>query len=143
VDRVSAEQRSLNMSRIRARDTGPELTVRRFLHRLGYRYRLHQASLPGRPDIVFPARRKVVFVHGCHQGCPRAFVPSSRKGFWLKKLRANVERDARAVGTLNGMGWASLLVWECETRQMLLLGEKITRFLGPSDAQRVAGHAEV
>lgn len=138
MDRLTPQQRSRNMSRIRARDTAPELAVRQFLHRVGYRYRLHAAALPGRPDLVFPARRKVIFVHGCfwhqHSGCPRAFRPASRQQFWQDKFRATRERDARVTADLAKHGWQAFVVWECETRQPAQIAARIGKFLGPVGA---------
>ncbi|MES2120493.1 MAG: DNA mismatch endonuclease Vsr [Pseudomonadota bacterium] len=133
-DHLSSSRRSENMRRIRSGDTTPEIHVRRMLHRLGYRYRCHRKDLPGRPDIVFSRRRKVIFVHGCfwhqHRGCLRATQPKSREDYWLPKLRRNIERDELAALQLREQGWDVLTVWECETK----LGELeplLTQFLGP------------
>ena len=116
MDRLTPNQRSENMRRIRGKDSAPERAVRRLLHKLGYRYRLHRRDLPGRPDIVFPTRRKVIFVHGCfwhrHPGCKFAYNPKSRLEFWSTKFRQNVERDNRATAMLMASGWAVLVVWE-------------------------------
>lgn len=107
------------MSGIRGRDTRPEITVRRYLHRAGFRYRLHARELPGSPDIVLPRYRAVVFVHGCfwhcHSGCRYAYRPKSRQEFWENKLAANVERDARDQSRLVEAGWRVFVVWECQT----------------------------
>ncbi|MGH6670755.1 MAG: very short patch repair endonuclease [Xanthobacteraceae bacterium] len=144
-DTLSPEARSERMSRIRGRDTGPELAVRRIVHRLGYRYRLHDKRLPGRPDLVFPSRRKVVFVHGCffHRHpdpqCRLARLPKSRLDFWLPKLTGNRERDLLNVAALVGDGWRVLIVWECELAHRAELTKRLTRFLGASgtvDAKR-------
>lgn len=120
-DIVTKQQRSLMMSGIRGRNTGPELRVRRALHRLGYRFRLHRKDLPGSPDVVLPKHKIAVFVHGCfwhfHQGCRFAKMPSSRKEFWEPKLLGNRERDAAAVAALREAGWRVLLVWECFLRE--------------------------
>jgi DNA mismatch endonuclease, patch repair protein len=141
MDRLTAQQRSSNMARIGARDTVPELAVRKLLHGLGYRYRLYVASLPGKPDLVFPGRRKVVFVHGCfwhqHSGCPRSFLPASRERFWSSKFRENIRRDLRIVAELAEQGWQALIIWECETRNPSCLAEKIVAFLGPSRSSGV------
>jgi DNA mismatch endonuclease Vsr len=106
------------MSAVRCRDTAPELAVRRLIHRLGYRYRLHKADLPGRPDLSFPARRKAIEVRGCfwhvHAGCPRASIPQTRRDWWVAKLQANVARDARNEAALRSMDWKVLTVWECQ-----------------------------
>lgn len=122
MDVVSAEQRSAMMSRIRGRDTKPELVVRRLAHALGYRFRLHRRDLPGAPDLVFPGRRKVVFVHGCfwhrHPGCRFAYEPKSNIDFWQRKFGSNVDRDARVLQELRDTGWHPLVVWECETSDL-------------------------
>jgi DNA mismatch endonuclease (patch repair protein) len=115
---VDRETRGRMMSRIRGRNTGPELTVRRFLHRQGIRYRLHVRDLAGTPDIVLPGRRAVVFVNGCfwhrHAECRYAYVPKSRSEFWSAKFAATTERDTFATGQLEATGWRVLTVWECE-----------------------------
>ena len=117
------------MSGIRGKDTKPELEVRRFLHRLGFRYRLHDKRLPGRPDIVLPKYRTVVFVHGCfwhqHPGCKYATKPDSNGGFWQSKLRGNTVRDELSMARLNELGWRSITVWECETGDLVTLPEEI------------------
>ena len=106
------------MSRIRSRDTGPELLVRSALHRAGYRFRLHSKDLPGRPDIVLPKYHTVVFVHGCfwhrHKGCRFAYTPKSRVAFWNNKFRGNIERDRRTSTALRKLGWRVVTVWECQ-----------------------------
>jgi DNA mismatch endonuclease (patch repair protein) len=121
------------MSRIGPKDTKPELTVRRLLHRLGYRYRLHRRDLPGTPDIVFVSRRKVIFVHGCfwhrHPGCKAASSPKTRTEFWERKFHDNVERDARKMAALRGLGWEPLVVWSCEIRDEKALEQKLVLFL--------------
>jgi len=114
------EQRSRNMAAIRGGDTKPEMRVRALLHALGYRFRLHRKDLPGKPDIVLPKYRTVIFVHGCfwhaHKGCKYARVPATRPDFWIAKLQANVERDQLAIEKLAAMGWRVLSVWECAIR---------------------------
>lgn len=114
------EQRSRIMRAVRSRDTSPELAVRRYLHAAGLRYRLHDRRLPGAPDLVFPSRRLVVFVHGCfwhqHPGCPAAARPRSRLEYWARKLDANVARDRRHYEELKAAGWDVEVIWECETR---------------------------
>ena len=120
VDRLTKEKRSWNMSRIRGKDTQPELAVRSLLHQMGYRFRLHRRDLPGTPDIVLPKYRTAVFVQGCywhrHEGCRYAYTPKSRVAFWQKKFRENVERDQKAVKALKEMGWRVVIIWECETK---------------------------
>ena len=121
------------MRRIRGRDTKPELSVRRLLHRLGYRYRLHAGDLPGRPDVVFRRRRKAIFIHGCfwhqHEGCKRATVPKTRTAYWCRKFEANRARDRASLQDLDRMGWTALVVWECETRAAHALSRRLTCFL--------------
>lgn len=106
------------MSRVRAKDTGPEMVVRRHLHKHGLRYVLHDKRLPGKPDLVFPSRRTVVFVHGCfwhaHAGCKRATLPSTRAEFWAEKIGGNVVRDQRAEASLVSLGWRVITLWQCE-----------------------------
>lgn len=119
MDVVSAQKRSSMMSKIRGRDTMPELLVRKAARRLGIRYRLNCRHLPGTPDLVIPKTRRVVFVHGCfwhsHAGCKFAYKPKSNEVFWTAKLQANVDRDTRVTIELEEKGWAVSVVWECET----------------------------
>lgn len=121
------------MALVRGKDTRPERTVRRLIFSLGYRYRLHDRRLPGRPDIVFGPRRKVVLVNGCfwhrHAGCEFARMPKSRSGFWSAKLNGNVRRDARNRRALNRDGWRVLTVWECEVADTERLARRVRRFL--------------
>jgi len=120
VDTITSERRSWNMSRIRGRDTGPELRLRSLLHRAGFRFRLHAKKLPGRPDIVLPKYRMAIFVHGCfwhrHSGCRNATTPSTRAEFWQEKFDTNVRRDARNRADLEAAGWTVMTVWECELK---------------------------
>lgn len=117
-DRLTKEHRSWNMSRIRGRDTGPERSLRSMLHRAGYRFRLHDKRLPGRPDIVLHKYKTAIFVHGCfwhrHAGCRNATTPSSRTDFWQKKFAETVERDIRKATELSESGWRVISVWECD-----------------------------
>jgi DNA mismatch endonuclease (patch repair protein) len=121
------------MSRVRGKHTKVEMAVRRLVYSLGHRYRLHSGNLPGRPDLVFRSRRAVIFIHGCfwhrHPQCKLARLPKSRLEFWVPKLESNRERDARNQRELTAMGWRSLVVWECETRETGRLARKIRRFL--------------
>jgi DNA mismatch endonuclease, patch repair protein len=139
MDVLTPEQRHRNMAAIRGRDTRPELIVRRLVHGLGFRYRLHSRALPGRPDLAFASRRKVIFVHGCFwhmHDCPFGLVaPSTNAEFWLKKRLANVERDQRVVRALAEEKWQTLVVWECELKDQRNLGRELLRFLG-----RPGGH---
>lgn len=118
VDRVSEEQRSWNMSRIRGTDTKPEVLLRSLLHGAGYRFRLHDTKLPGRPDIILKKYRAVIFVHGCywhrHLNCPNATTPSTRTKFWQTKFDDTVKRDKRKAAELTDHGWRVITVWECE-----------------------------
>ena len=110
--------RSALMSRVRQKNTGPELAVRRCLHALGYRFRLHRTDLPGTPDIVLPKYRKAIFVHGCfwhrHQGCKKTTTPKTRVDFWKEKFQANVQRDENNTRDLCRAGWEPFVIWECE-----------------------------
>lgn len=133
MDIVSPQRRSEMMSGIRGRDTKPEIAVRRLAHRLGYRFRLHRRDLPGTPDLVFPGRKKVIFVHGCfwhrHPGCRFAYQPKSNVGKWQAKFEANVARDARVREELARIGWDVLTIWECETADLDMLTNKLATFL--------------
>jgi DNA mismatch endonuclease, patch repair protein len=134
VDNRSAESRSALMSRIGAKDTAPELAVRRILHALGYRFRLHRRGLPGTPDIVFPSRRKVIFVNGCFwhaHGCRIGRPPKSRPEFWIPKLERNRSKDARNRRALRRAGWGVLTVWQCQARFQDRLVAQMISFLGP------------
>ncbi len=125
MDRISKEHRSWNMSRIKGKDTTPELRVRSTLHKLGYRFRLHRKDLPGKPDIVLPKYRTVIFVHGCywhrHPGCKYAYTPKSRVEFWTKKFQENVERDRINDEALKIAGWKIWIIWECQTTDEIQL----------------------
>lgn len=135
VDRVTVQQRSENMRRIKGKGMKPELAVRSLLHGWGYRFRLHAADLPGRPDIVFRSRQKVVFVHGCfwHQHrarkCPSMHVPKSRLEYWMPKLARNIHRDRQHLRTLRRAGWSVLVVWECELKNLERLENRLLKFM--------------
>ena len=120
MDTLTSEKRSWNMSRIRGANTKPELAVRSMLHRMGYRFRISNKTLPGRPDIVLPKYRAVIFVHGCfwhrHQGCKYAYTPKSRLDFWGQKFEGNVMRDKNNLSLLKKTGWLPIVVWECEIK---------------------------
>ena len=132
-DTMSPEERSRRMALVRSEDTKPEMAVRRLVHGMGYRYRLHCRDLPGKPDLVFRSRRAVVFVHGCfwhrHEDCPLARLPKSKVEFWTVKLEGNRERDARKVAALKEAGWRVLVVWECELKDKELLAQRLRCFL--------------
>ena len=121
MDSLTRERRSEVMSRIRGRNTKPEMLVRRTAHALGLRFRLHRKDLPGSPDLVFPARKTALFVHGCfwhrHDGCRFAYTPKSNQSFWLQKFTRNVQRDLEAMDGLRSAGWKPVVIWECETKQ--------------------------
>jgi DNA mismatch endonuclease (patch repair protein) len=139
-DKLTPEGRSANMARIRGKDTKPEMAVRRLTHSLGYRYRVHRKDLPGKPDLVFGPRRKVIFVHGCfwHQHtlavCLDGRRPKSNTGYWSPKLDRNVARDAEHVAALDAAGWQVLVIWECETKDLALLEERLVMFLESAGA---------
>jgi DNA mismatch endonuclease, patch repair protein len=131
-DRLSVEARSLLMARIHAKDTKPELQVRRLLFSLGYRYRLHRADLPGKPDIVFAARKKVVFVHGCfwhRHGCHATYLPKGNAQYWSQKFEHNMARDQRNQQELGNLGWQYLVVWECELADPAKVRDVLIAFL--------------
>jgi DNA mismatch endonuclease (patch repair protein) len=139
LDTLDPRERSERMSRVKGRDTGPELRVRRAVHAMGYRYRLHVGRLPGKPDLVLARHRLAIFVHGCfwHRhadpSCRLARLPKSRLEFWLPKLEANRERDTKQERTLRELGWRVAIIWECETRNAAKLDAAIKRAL-TSDA---------
>lgn len=137
MDIVDSHRRREIMSRIKGRDTRPELVVRQIAHGLGFRFRLHRKDLPGRPDLVFPRYRAVVFVHGCfwhrHEGCRYAYQPKSRVHFWTRKFRQNVARDHRNEVDLRSLGWRVLIIWECETRNQAALERRLLDCLVRAD----------
>ncbi|MGO8149639.1 very short patch repair endonuclease [Rhizobium leguminosarum] len=131
-DKLSQADRSRLMGRVRSKNTKPEMAVRQCAHRLGHRYRLHRRDLPGNPDLVFPAKRKVIFVHGCfwhRHDCKRATLPQSNASFWEAKLQRNVERDGQAVADLQRGGWSVLVIWECEARREEDIVRQLQAFL--------------
>jgi DNA mismatch endonuclease (patch repair protein) len=139
-DCLTPAQRSAHMGRIRRANTKPEWAVRRLLHHLGYRFRLQWKAAPGRPDVAFPGRRKIIFVHGCfwhqHEGCRLAHLPATRRAFWEQKFARNKARDARDLARAAAEEWEALVVWECETRDRPALEGSLTAFVG---ATKVAG----
>lgn len=140
MDTRTPEKRSEIMSLVRGKNTKPELAMRRIVHRLGYRFRLHGSKLPGRPDLVFARMRKVIFVHGCfwhgHDGCAKARPPKSRKAYWNAKFKANKQRDARNIADLKTLGWSPMVVWQCEFKRTEKLTKRVNRFLSASNTRR-------
>lgn len=134
MDTLSPLERSQRMARVKSKGTKPEMLVRRLVFSMGYRYRLHGSRLPGHPDMVFKGRRKVIFVHGCfwhrHEGCKLARLPKSRLDFWLPKLEGNRQRDAQKLEQLCEQGWKSLVIWECELKDLGSLEKRLRAFLG-------------
>ena len=134
MDHFSATKRSEIMSRVKGTDTSVEILVRQLLHSLGYRFKLHARDLPGKPDIVLPKHRSVVFVHGCfwhgHKACRRAGIPKTNREFWTRKIEGNIDRDKRCVRELRELGWKVLVVWQCQTKDLTKLERRITTFFG-------------
>ncbi|RZB35059.1 MAG: DNA mismatch endonuclease, patch repair protein [Desulfobacteraceae bacterium Eth-SRB1] len=132
MDKLTPEHRSWNMSRIRSGNTKPELLVRSLLHRMGYRFRLHRKDLPGKPDIVLPKYRTVIFVHGCfwhrHEDCKYAYIPKSRREFWDNKFKTNIERDKKVNQKLMNLGWKVNIIWECELSDVKAVEKKLDNF---------------
>lgn len=134
-DKLTKERRSQNMAAIRSKGMKPEIAVRSLVHRLGFRFRLHRRDLPGVPDLVFPATKKVIFVHGCfwhqHKDCREGRLPKSRPEYWIPKLSRNIERDVQHTAALKKQGWRVLTLWECEIEKGSGIESKIRRFLRP------------
>lgn len=134
VDRITPTERSTLMSRVRGKDTKPELKVRRLLHQLGLRFRLHQRNLPGSPDIVLKRHRTAIFVNGCfwhgHEGCRRAKLPETRRDFWETKISRNIQRDSQATAELEHLGYRVLVLWECELKNQDVLRSVLTQHFG-------------
>jgi DNA mismatch endonuclease (patch repair protein) len=132
MDKITPEQRSLNMARVKSRNTALEIQIRSLVHKLGYRFRLHRKDLPGTPDLIFPKRRSAVFINGCFwhgHNCSKAKLPASNRIFWEAKIKKNVERDTRVVVQLAEKGWRVLTIWQCQTKDMNALQERLTIFL--------------
>lgn len=146
LDNRTPASRSDLMRKVRSKDTIPERSVRRLLHCSGYRFRLHRSELPGRPDVVFPSRRKAIFVHGCfwhrHANCPKASIPKSRLDYWIPKFERNVERDVTSLNALLQLGWRVLVVWQCEINDTNLLIARLCEFLGPPGRGALAKRPE-
>lgn len=133
IDTISAGERSRIMSLVKGKNTRAEMLVRRLVHKSGFRYRLHDAKLPGKPDLVFSRKRKVIFVHGCfwhrHEGCPFSRMPKSNQEYWIEKLEGNKARDNINLQKLHDADWQTLVVWECELRDLSLLASRLNSFL--------------
>jgi DNA mismatch endonuclease, patch repair protein len=140
MDNISPDRRTANMRAIRSKGMKPEMAVRRLVYSMGYRFRLHSKDLPGKPDLVFPNRKAVIFVHGCfwHQhsdpNCRDARLPKSNTDYWQPKLARNQSRDAENQSKLDLQGWRVLVIWECQTKDEEALGQKLVAFLGPAGA---------
>ena len=132
-DNVTPEVRSQIMAQVKSKGMKPEMRVRRLLHGLGYRYRLHRKDLPGKPDLVFPSRRKVVFVNGCfwhnHEGCSKVRIPNTNRDYWVAKLERNSQRDRRNVELLETQGWQVSVVWECQLKDLSPTTRRLVAFL--------------
>jgi len=134
VDKLNTEQRSKNMAAVKGKNTTPEIRVRKMLHKMGFRFRLHRKYLPGKPDIVMPKHHLCIFVHGCfwhqHPGCKRATVPEFNREFWVTKFQGTLKRDKQAEKVLRQQGWHVCVIWECETKENELLIRTIRRCIG-------------
>lgn len=134
VDKVTPDVRSRIMAQVKSKGMKPEMQVRRLLHGLGYRYRLHRTDLPGKPDLVFSGRNKIVFVNGCfwhfHPGCSRVRIPATNRAYWLDKLNRNRARDERNLKLLRDGGWEVMIVWECQLKDLAKTTECLVAFLG-------------
>ena len=132
---MTPQHRSWNMSRIRSANTKPEMIVRSLLHRMGYRFRLHRKDLPGKPDIVLPKFKAIIFIHGCfwhrHINCKYAYMPKSKQKFWETKFKSNVERDKKVRKQLEEKGWKNLIIWECELLNIESVKNKLKDYLSP------------
>jgi DNA mismatch endonuclease (patch repair protein) len=132
IDAIAAEKRSQIMRRVRRKNTAPEIVVRKLIFSMGYRYRLHRKQLPGSPDIVFPGKKKIIFVHGCfwhmHE-CKKGRPPKSNENYWLPKLERNKQRDNENLAKLEIEGWKVLVIWECQLKDLLKLEDTIKAFL--------------
>lgn len=140
-DHLPPVERSRNMAAIKGKNTSPEIVVRQVVHKLGYRFRLHRTDLPGRPDLTFPSRKAVITVNGCfwHQHSSStcgARPPRSNRGYWIPKLKRNVERDIANRRRLRKLGWRVMVVWECQTRDNTQLAKRLSRFLQAESTKR-------
>lgn len=143
-DTRTPEQRRRIMQSVKTENTGPELVVRRLLHGMGYRYRLHRRDLPGKPDIVFVSRHKAIFVHGCFwhgHDCPKGRLPKSRLDYWQPKLDKNMARDRTKIEQLASLGWSVLVIWQCETVDKEVLAVRLQDFVGERDRRLTSSSA--
>ena len=135
-DVVTEEKRSWIMSRIKGKNTQPEILVRKFLHKTGYRFRIHRKDLPGKPDIVLPKYKVVIFVHGCfwhrHENCKYSSIPKTHTEFWEEKFRRNIERDQKNISNLESLGWRVIVVWECEVKDLSYRETLLDKLSGPT-----------
>ncbi|KAB0670607.1 DNA mismatch endonuclease Vsr [Oryzomonas sagensis] len=133
MDRLTPERRSWLMSRVKAKNTSPEMVVRRLVYGMGYRYRIHVEGLPGKPDLVFAGSRKAIYVNGCfwhgHEGCRYAGLPKSRVAFWAAKIARNRARDRENVSAMEADGWRVLTIWQCELKNREKISELLHDFL--------------
>jgi len=133
VDKIRPEKRSRNMAQVKGKNTKPEILVRSLLHKMGYRFRLYVKRLPGKPDIVLPRYKAVIFVHGCfwhgHDGCKRATIPATRTELWMAKIAGNRERDQHNIAILEGLGYRCLTIWQCEMKDTEALKQRLHTFL--------------
>ena len=134
MDKISPEKRSQNMAQVKGKNTKPEILVRSLLHRMGYRFRLHNRLLPGKPDIALAKYKTVIFIHGCfwhgHDGCKRAALPTTRVEFWTAKITGNKQRDERNIAALEQLGYRCLVIWQCEMKEIEVLQRRLFDFLG-------------
>lgn len=141
MDKINPEKRSWVMAQVRGFNTKPEKIIRSLLHRLGYRFRIHRKDLPGKPDIVLPKFRTVIFVHGCfwhsHPGCKRARIPENNEDYWLQKLNKNKIRDVQNKILLENNGWHVLIIWECELKNMELMQKRLINFFSSFQSEKV------
>jgi DNA mismatch endonuclease (patch repair protein) len=144
MDRLTPEKRSALMRNVKAKHTTPELTVRSMLHRMGFRFQLHRKDLPGKPDIVFPSRKKIVLVNGCFwhgHDCRYGRLPKSKLDFWEPKIEGSRARDVRNIENLRNLGWDVLTVWQCETRDPASLEQALTSFIDKEKKPIDTGHS--
>ena len=132
MDNLTKEERSVVMSKVRSKDTKPELTIRYIIHKAGYRYRLHKKSLPGKPDLVFASLGKIINVNGCFwhgHSCKAGRIPKSNVQFWVNKIEANKARDKKNMRKLNRLGWSVKTIWECQTKDEVRVKNRLLRYL--------------